>query len=61
MARYLLLGWYSRPRRPLNADIANFFVRFVKLVGPIGLSARHSVPYHANIYVSMYILCIYIH
>lgn len=38
MDKYLLLGWFSRPKRPLNADIANFFVRFVKLVGPIGLS-----------------------
>eukprot|EP00913_Durusdinium_trenchii_P019797 g18610.t1 len=30
--------WMDKPKRPLNADIANFFVRFVKLVGPIGLS-----------------------
>lgn len=43
MDKYLLLGWYSRPRRPLNADIANFFVRFVKLVGPIGLSVSFFV------------------
>jgi len=36
--KHLLLRWYSRPKRPLNADIANFFVRFVKFIGPIGLS-----------------------
>ncbi|CAE7368641.1 unnamed protein product, partial [Symbiodinium necroappetens] len=35
MDKYLLLTWYARPTKPLSADIANFFVRFVKWVGPI--------------------------
>ncbi|CAJ1335038.1 unnamed protein product [Effrenium voratum] len=59
----LLLTWYSRPSRPLNADIANFFVRFVKLVGPIGLSVSFYIfltPSFANKVLSQFITSIII-
>eukprot|EP00931_Biecheleriopsis_adriatica_P074060 TRINITY_DN4821_c0_g2_i4.p1 TRINITY_DN4821_c0_g2~~TRINITY_DN4821_c0_g2_i4.p1 ORF type:complete len:1096 (-),score=196.66 TRINITY_DN4821_c0_g2_i4:1002-4250(-) len=36
--KYLLLRWNVRPPKPQNADMANFFVRFIKLVGPVGFS-----------------------
>eukprot|EP00930_Biecheleria_cincta_P045881 TRINITY_DN31610_c0_g1_i2.p1 TRINITY_DN31610_c0_g1~~TRINITY_DN31610_c0_g1_i2.p1 ORF type:complete len:1219 (-),score=238.63 TRINITY_DN31610_c0_g1_i2:258-3914(-) len=34
----LLLNWYKRPDKPVNADMANYMVMFVKIVAPVGLS-----------------------
>ncbi|CAE8599718.1 unnamed protein product [Polarella glacialis] len=36
--KHLLLNWYERPNKPANASIANFSVRFIKYVAPIGLA-----------------------
>merc|ERR1712072_1322609 len=33
-----LLRWYKRPQRPYNARLAEFSLRMVKYVGPLGLS-----------------------
>jgi len=61
--KYLLLSWYSRPSKPLSADIANFFVRFVKWVGPIFYSISIFIfltPSFAdkNVVLSQFIICI---
>ncbi|CAE7336575.1 CBP3 [Symbiodinium sp. CCMP2456] len=65
MDKYLLLTWYARPSKPLSADIANFFVRFVKWVGPIFYSVSFFIfvtPSYADksVVLSQFIICIVI-